>query len=68
MLMENNEIESEYDFSQMKSLGKGRYSEKYKESKNIVHLDPDITDYFKDDKAVNDALRLLISIANQKIK
>jgi hypothetical protein len=66
--MENNrDLREEYDFSKLKSLGKGKYAERYKRGINLIHLDPDVADVFHDDKSVNDALRLLISIAKNNV-
>lgn len=69
MNMEKNEnnMRDEYDFSKMQSLGKGIYAKKFKEGTNIVHLDSDVAAFFHDDKAVNDALRLLISLAKNQV-
>lgn len=50
----------EYDF-----LGgvRGKYYEAYKQSTNIVVLDPDVEEVFRDSASVNKALRLLTKIA-----
>ena len=67
MKMDNNtdELREEYDFSKMKSLGKGRYVEKYNSGTDLIHLDTDVAEVFHDDKSVNDALRILINIARE---
>jgi hypothetical protein len=65
--MKMDDIEKEYDFSGMKSLGKGKYANRYAEGTNLVHLDSDVAKVFHDDKAVNDALRILIKIAKDQI-
>jgi hypothetical protein len=55
----NDEMRSEYDFSG----GRGKYYEAYLQSSNVVVLDPDIAEIFRDSTSVNEALRLLAKIA-----
>lgn len=64
MAEDNYDLKDEYDLSKMKSLGKGKYAEKLK---TVIHLEPDVAEYFHDDQAVNDALRALIDIAANSI-
>ena len=59
------DMRPEYDFS--KGV-KGKYSKKYNEGTNIIILDPDIASLFPDSKTVNDALRVLAKVAQQKVK
>lgn len=56
----NDEMRPEYDFSGGVS---GKYYEAYQQSNNIVVLDPDVAEVFRDSAAVNEALRLLTKIA-----
>ena len=56
----NHEMQSEYDFS---GGVRGRYFETYKQSTNIIVLEPDVAEVFQDSAAVNEALRLLTKIA-----
>lgn len=56
----NDEMRPEYDFSEGV---RGRYYEAYKQSTNVVVLDPDVAEVFQDSAAVNEALRLLTKIA-----
>ena len=66
--MKNNDnMREEYDFSNMNSLGKGKYVDRYNQGTNIIRLDSDVAAIFHDDKSVNEALRLLINIAKEKI-
>lgn len=67
MAEDNYDLKDEYDLSKMKSLGKGKYAEKLKKQKTVIHLEPDVAEYFHDDQAVNDALRALIDIAANSI-
>jgi hypothetical protein len=52
----NDEMRQEYDFS---SGVRGKYYEAYKQSTNVVVLDPDVAEVFRDSASVNEALRLL---------
>jgi hypothetical protein len=56
----NDEMRPEYDFS---GGVRGRYFEAYKQSTNIIVLEPDVAEVFQDSAAVNEALRLLTKIA-----
>jgi hypothetical protein len=67
MKNENNNLRDEYDFSNMKSLGKGKYASKYRKGTNIIHLDSDVAAVFNNDKSVNEALRTLINIAKKRV-
>jgi hypothetical protein len=59
------DMRPEYDFGQGV---KGKYANKYKEGTNIILLDPDVASLFPDSKTVNDALRVLAKVAQQKVK
>jgi hypothetical protein len=50
----------EYDFS---GGVRGKYYEAYKQSPNVIVLEPDVAEVFRDSAAVNEALRLLTKIA-----
>jgi hypothetical protein len=56
----NDEMRPEYDF-----LGgvRGKYYEAYMQSSNVVILEPDVAEIFRDSASVNEALRLLAKIA-----
>ena len=54
----------EYDFT---GAVRGKYYERYRQGTNIVLLDPDVAEVFRDAAAVNDALRLLVSVAEAKV-
>ncbi len=53
----------EYDFT---NAVRGKYYERYQQGSNVVLLDPDVAVVFRDSRAVNDALRLLVSVADAK--
>lgn len=56
----NDEMRSEYDFS---GGVRGKYYEAYTRSGNVVVLDSDVAEVFRDSASVNEALRLLAKIA-----
>ena len=56
----DDEMRPEYDFS---GGVRGKYYEAYLKSSNIVVLDPDVAEIFRDSASVNEALRLLAKIA-----
>ncbi len=71
MKMENNqeledELLPEYDFSNMTGGVRGKYIERYKTTTNIVLLDPDVAQAFPTSDSVNEALRLLMQIAQRQ--
>ncbi len=55
----------EYDFS--KGV-RGKYAKRYAEGTNIVVLSPDVAEVFHDSESVNEALRVLVKVARQKVK
>ena len=55
----------EYDFS--KGI-RGKYAKRYSEGTNVVIIDPDISEFFPDHVAVNNALRSLINIIKNREK
>lgn len=61
---EEDDLEPEYDFS---GGVRGKHFEAYKKGTNVVFLDPDIAAVFKDSIAVNNALRLLLTLARERI-
>ena len=63
---QEDELRPEYDFSQLKGRERGKYAERYREGTNLVLLDPDVAAAFPDAKAVNEALRLLIDVAQRQ--
>src|SRR5437660_2016586 len=58
-----DEMLPEYDFT---GAVRGKYYERYRQGTNVVLLDPDVAAVFRDSAAVNDALRLLVSLAEAK--
>lgn len=54
------ELRKEYDLSKMTVLPRGRFDPKRRIGKNVVLLEPDVAKAFPNDKAVNEALRLIL--------
>jgi hypothetical protein len=61
-----DELRPEYDFSKMAGGVRGKYVERYRAGTNLVLLDPDIAEAFPTDASVNEALRLLLQIAQRQ--
>lgn len=61
--MEEDELRPEYDLSQLTGRVRGKYFERYRTGTNLVLLEPDVAAAFPDAKTVNEALRLLIKVA-----
>ena len=59
----NDELRPEYDMKSLLKDGiRGKYAKKFKEGTNLVLLEPDVAKAFPNEKAVNDALRLVIKL------
>jgi hypothetical protein len=61
-----DELRPEYDFAKMAGGVRGKYVERYRAGTNLVLLDPDIAQAFPTDASVNEALRLLLQIAQRQ--
>jgi len=58
-----DELRPEYDLGELFRKGeRGKYAKAYRAGTNLVPLDPDVKRVFRDEKAVNDALRLVIQL------
>ena len=55
---EGDEMRSEYD---LRGGVRGKYYARYRQGTNLVLLDPDVADVFKDSTSVNAALRQFLS-------
>jgi hypothetical protein len=59
----NDELRPEYDLGQLLRGGvRGKYAKRYHAGTNLVLLDPEVRKAFRSEKAVNDALRLVIEL------
>lgn len=61
----SDEMRSEYDFSQMKIVGRGVHHDRYWRAKGGRLLEPELATEFSDDAAVNEALRDYLRIKKQ---
>ncbi len=60
---EINELRPEYDIKSLLKGGvRGKYAQQYRAGTNLVLLEPDIAKAFPNEKAVNDALRLVMKL------
>jgi hypothetical protein len=60
----NDELRSEYDLSELLKGGvKGKYADRYQQGTNLILLDPDVAEVFADEESVNEALRLVMQLA-----
>ena len=59
------EMRPEYD---LRGGVRGKYYEQYQAGTNVVFLDPDVAAVFHDSKSVNEALRLIISVAQSQVR
>ena len=62
------ELREEYDLSKMTVVARGRYAPERRAGKNVVVLAPDVAQAFPTDEAVNEALRLVMRIAEVKAR
>ena len=59
----NDELRPEYDLGQLLKGGvRGKYANRYHAGTNLVLLEPDVRKAFRSERAVNDALRLVIEL------
>lgn len=59
----NDELRPEYDLGQLFKVGvRGKYAKRYHAGTNLVLLDPEVHKAFRNERAVNDALRLVIEL------
>jgi hypothetical protein len=60
----DDELRPEYDLNELLKGGvRGKYVERYRAGTNLVLLDPDVAKAFPTAAAVNEALRLVIQLA-----
>lgn len=62
-----DELRPEYDFANMQGGIRGKYAEKLHQGSNIVVLAPDVAKAFPTEESVNEALRLLIKLAQSQV-
>ncbi|MGF1539620.1 MAG: hypothetical protein ACFCU5_04085 [Pleurocapsa sp.] len=64
----NDELRSEYDLAQLKGGVRGKYTKRYRLGTNLVLLEPDVAQAFPNAQSVNEALRLLIKLAQSQVE
>ena len=52
-----DDMRAEYDFASMKGGVRGKYAGRARERTNVVLIEPDVTDAFPTELAVNEALK-----------
>ncbi len=63
--IKDNEMRAEYDFS---TAVRGKHHRAYQQESNVVLLEPDIAEVFKNSESVNHALRMLLDLAGNEVK
>lgn len=67
--VEKDDLRSEYDLSELLRDGvRGKYAERYRAGVNLVRLDSDVARAFPTEEAVNQALRLVMKMAELPVK
>ncbi len=61
---EDDDILPEYDFTQGV---RGKHHEAYKTGSNVIFLEPDLAEVFRDSASVNRVLRLLLNLAKENL-
>lgn len=64
---EDDDIRPEYDLASLPGGVRGKYAHRFSEGTHLVRLDPDVATAFPDEKAVNEALRLLMELARRQL-
>jgi hypothetical protein len=62
-----DELRPEYDFSNMTGGVRGKYFERYRSGTNVVLLDQDVARAFPTSTSINEALRLLLQVAQRQM-
>lgn len=65
-----DDLREEYEFTpeQLRQGVRGKYAERYAQGTNLVPLDPDVAEIFPDAAAVNQALRALAGIIEDRTR
>ena len=64
----SDELRPEYSKSELGCGTRSKYYKEFSAGTNLILLSPDVATVFKDDKAVNDALRSLVKLARESVK
>ena len=61
--LKKDELRAEYDVKSLLKGGvRGKYAKQYRQGTNLVLLEPDVAKAFPNEKAVNEALRLVMEL------
>ena len=64
----NDDLRPEYDLRRLLKGGvRGKYAKRYHAGTNLVLLDPDVRKAFRNERAINQALRLVIELRKVEI-
>ncbi|MDQ3129473.1 MAG: hypothetical protein M3Q99_01770 [Acidobacteriota bacterium] len=63
-----DELREDYDLSKLDNRVRGKYVERYRQGTNLVLLEPEIAEAFPDSDSVNNALRMLMQVAENQTK
>lgn len=59
----DDEVRPEYDLRKLlKGAVRGKYAQRYRAGTNLVLLEPDVAKEFPNERAVNEALRLVLQL------
>ena len=61
----DDDLRPEYDFANMTGGVRGKYVDRHRSGTNVVLLEPDIAAAFPTAESVNEALRMLLNIAQR---
>lgn len=61
-----DELQPEYDLSQLRGGVRGKYYERYRSRPPFIRLDPDVAEAFPTEASVNAALRMLAEVARRQ--
>ena len=64
----HDDLRSEYKRSDFGEMVKGKYAQRLRMGSNIVLLEPEIASAFPTDQAVNEALRMVMKMAELPIR
>ena len=60
---ESDDLRAQYDLGQLlKGAVRGKFAKRFHTGTNLVLLDPEVRRVFRSERAVNDALRLVIEL------
>jgi hypothetical protein len=63
----SDELRSEYDLSSLTGAVRGKYYKRATAGTTLVLLEPDVAEAFPDGRTVNQALRVLIKVAESSV-